>query len=375
MFYNQVLTINPRHPDALHLLGLVTLQSGDAAKTVALIRQAAALQPKNWAFQANLATAMTEAEQIDEAFTAFKRAARLNPDEPQPQMGMANCHALRGQHAAAEIQLRKVVKRFPAFALAWFNLGNAVRDQGRAEEAENLYRRALQLDPALADAHNNLGNTLQALGRLDEAEQAYRKALEIKPDYAMLHCNLASILIDRGRFVEAEAQCRRAIALAPAFATAYSFLGAAIEHQGRLQEAIEYHRKAAALDPDNACSLIALQRNPQPGEIEQLSSCLGRPVHDLTALNEDLEAMLALIDDYIGVSNTNMHLRAGVGKTARVLVPCPAEWRWMAAGEESPWFPGFRIYRQTPDGDWSGALNKLRGDLLESQSKGVSGEW
>jgi len=83
-----------------------------------------------------------------------------------------------------------------------------------------------------------------------------------------------------------------------------------------------------------------------------------------------IASRLALIDDYIGVSNTNMHLRAGVGKTARVLVPCPAEWRWMAAGEESPWFPGFRIYRQTPDGDWSGALNKLRGDLLESLGKG-----
>jgi hypothetical protein len=86
----------------------------------------------------------------------------------------------------------------------------------------------------------------------------------------------------------------------------------------------------------------------------------------MTALNEDLEAMLALlalIDDYIGVSNTNMHLRAGVGKTARVLVPCPPEWRWMAQGEMSPWFPGFRIYRQKNDGDWSTALNELRSDI------------
>jgi len=83
-------------------------------------------------------------------------------------------------------------------------------------------------------------------------------------------------------------------------------------------------------------------------------------------LNEDLEAMLALlalIDDYVGVSNTNMHLCAGAGRTARVLLPRPAEWRWMISGNESPWFPGFRVYRQSPVGDWGLAFDRLAQDL------------
>jgi len=91
-------------------------------------------------------------------------------------------------------------------------------------------------------------------------------------------------------------------------------------------------------------------------------------VHDFSALNEDLEgmlALLALIDEYIGVSNTNMHLRAAAGRTAHVLVPCPAEWRWMAAGESSPWFPGFSIYRQGLDGNWGPAFAKLRQTLRD----------
>jgi Flp pilus assembly protein TadD len=113
-------------------------------------------------------------------------------------------------------------------------------------------------------------------------------------------------------------------------------------------------------------TLLALQRNARAGEIEALSAQAGRPVHDLTALNEDLEAMLALlalVDDYIGVSNTNMHLRAGTGRGARVLVPRPAEWRWLIAGDASPWFPGFRLYRQRPDGDWGAAFDRLARDL------------
>ncbi len=118
-------------------------------------------------------------------------------------------------------------------------------------------------------------------------------------------------------------------------------------------------------------TLIALQRRPDPVELDALSAALARPVHDFTAVNEDLEgmlALLALIEEYVGVSNTNMHLRAGVGKTARVLVPCPAEWRWMASGGESPWFPGFPIYRQGLDGDWKAALARLAKDLKHCQT-------
>ena len=62
---------------------------------------------------------------------------------------------------------------------------------------------------------------------------------------------------------------------------------------------------------------------------------------------------MALLDDYVGVSNTNMHLRAGLGLTARVLVPLPPEWRWQADAAESPWFPGFAIYRQTHAAGWA----------------------
>jgi hypothetical protein len=65
------------------------------------------------------------------------------------------------------------------------------------------------------------------------------------------------------------------------------------------------------------------------------------------------------MDEYVGVSNTNMHIRAGVGKPARVLIPFPPEFRWMNAGGETPWFAGFRLYRQPPGGDWRPVMASL----------------
>ena len=120
-----------------------------------------------------------------------------------------------------------------------------------------------------------------------------------------------------------------------------------------------------------AGTLVAIQRAPRAGEIGALAEALGRPVHDFSALNDDLEAMcglLSALDDYIGVSNTNMHLSAALGRAARVLVPYPPEWRWTNEGGESPWFPGFKIYRQRPDRSWGPAIAQLQRDLSQGRA-------
>jgi len=113
-------------------------------------------------------------------------------------------------------------------------------------------------------------------------------------------------------------------------------------------------------------TVLVLQRLPLLTELEILSKALGKRAHDLSALNEDLEdiaAVLSLIDEYVGVSNTNMHIRAGLGKPARVLVPFPPEFRWMHAGPRSPWFPGFHLYRQPASRDWQPVLESLHDDI------------
>ena len=73
-------------------------------------------------------------------------------------------------------------------------------------------------------------------------------------------------------------------------------------------------------------------------------------------------ALLSLLDEYIGVSNTNMHLIAGLAKPAKVLIPFPPEFRWMEKGR-SPWFPNFSLYRQDKSGSWDKAFEELENDL------------
>jgi len=113
-------------------------------------------------------------------------------------------------------------------------------------------------------------------------------------------------------------------------------------------------------------TVLALQRNLVPADLAAFSAALGAPAHDLSALGDDLPALLALlsqIDEYVSVSNANDHLLAGLGRTARVLVPYPGEWRWMRRNGPSPWFPGFTTYREPQSRGWEMPLLVLRKDI------------
>lgn len=113
-------------------------------------------------------------------------------------------------------------------------------------------------------------------------------------------------------------------------------------------------------------TLISLQRGAERNDLDVLGSEAQRRIHDFSWVNQDLSdalALLAVLDDYIAVSNTNVHLNEALGKRSRVLVTHPAEWRWTQGDQQSPWFPHAGLYRQARDGSWDSALARLRADM------------
>jgi Flp pilus assembly protein TadD len=144
---------------------------------------------------------------------------------------------------------------------------------------------------------------------------------------------------------------------------------AGLERPGRPPKSIAPEALGAAMNGVDG-SVIVVQRTPREGELARFARGLGHEPVDATAMNDDLDMMLAamaLIDDYIAVSNTNLHLRSALARTTRVLVPMPPEWRWSVddAGR-AMWFPDCTLYRQSADRDWSTALATLRRDLAPS---------
>ncbi|HEX4779242.1 MAG TPA: tetratricopeptide repeat protein [Usitatibacter sp.] len=116
-------------------------------------------------------------------------------------------------------------------------------------------------------------------------------------------------------------------------------------------------------------TIVCVQRDPHPGELELLRSRSGRPVLDASSFNGELRRMAGLlcaVDAYAGVSSTNVHIAAGVGLAAHILVPYPPEWRY-AGGDESPWFPGYALHREDPSTGWTGAFEQLGAALAAAR--------
>jgi tetratricopeptide (TPR) repeat protein len=283
--YRQVLAIDCRHADSLHLLGVLAHQTGRHDAAIDLIRRAIAIDAGTAAYHSNLASVLQRQGRLDEAVACCRRALELRPDYPAAHKNLASALKEQGRPDEAAASYRRALTLAPDDAETQCRLGDALRQQQQLDEAVACYRRALVLrpgywealinlanalaaqgrldeavsccrlaagsSPGVAEAHYNLGNLLQRQDRLDEAAASYRRALELRPGYTEAHNNLANALKEQGRLDEAAASCRRALRLSPDYAEAHYNLGNVLMEQERLDEAAACFRRALALRPDD----------------------------------------------------------------------------------------------------------------------------
>ena len=216
--YRQILAMQPRNSDTMHLLGVIAHQKGQNDSAMQLIGQAIALNPMDPGAHSNLGIVLQELGRLDEAISAFRRAVQLNPNQWE----------------------------------AHSNLGNVLRSRGDLDEAIGACRRALELNPGRPEAYNNLGNALGDKGLLDEAVAACQRAIELEPDYVEGLNNLGTALAEQRRLDEAVARYGRALQLQPGHAGARTNLGNVLKDQGRFDEALEAYRHVLRLKPEAA---------------------------------------------------------------------------------------------------------------------------
>ena len=294
--YRQILAVDPRHTDSLHLLGVAAHQVGRNDVAVGLIRQAAGLNPNNAEIHFNLGMALQTQGQFDEAIAAYRRACQIEPAAAKHHCNLGYVLWNVGLMDEAIAESRLAIQYAPDFVEAHNNLGNALREKGQFDEAIAAYLQALKFRPNLAEIHNNLGNALRDKGRSAEAIAAYRSALELKPDYAEASTNLSNALADQGHIEEAVSILGKLLQLKPDSAEAHHSLGCALVDQGLAGEAIAAYRRALELKPDFALALSnlgnALRGN---GQIDEAVASLRRSLQlkpDLAVFHHNLSFAL-----------------------------------------------------------------------------------
>lgn len=77
----------------------------------------------------------------------------------------------------------------------------------------------------------------------------------------------------------------------------------------------------------------------------------------------DTAAVIKNLDLMITVDTSMAHLAAGLGCPVWVMMPEPADWRWMLHRSDTPWYPNMRIFRQQTPGDWDGVIETIALEL------------
>jgi len=246
----KVIKHDPKHGDALHLLGLIALRSGQAKAGERRIRQAIAAVPGNPVYHGSLGAALREQGQSAAALAAYAAALALNPDYAIAWQNSAQIEADLGHSDAAITAFRRAIALDPGDAVAHFGLANVLAEVDAAA-AEPHYRAALEIDEDYVEAWNNLGNLMAEGGRLILAAGAFREAIRRRPDDAALPLNMAKKLEAGGQLDEAGAAYAEALEVDGGNAAALAGLAALTAYRGDDAGAAELFERLLALEPDN----------------------------------------------------------------------------------------------------------------------------
>jgi protein O-GlcNAc transferase len=252
--YQQVLQQRPDHHEALHLLGVIALQTRRADQGIDLIRQAIVQNPVNAAAHCNLGNGLRTLNRLDEAVASYDQAIALQPAFAEAWCNRGNALRMLNRDAEAVESYDKAITLTPDHAEAYYSRGNGLRALNRLEEAVASYDMAITLNPKYAEAYSNRGIALRGLKRHAEAVASYDEAIALKPDFAEVFSNRGIVQRELKLYPEAVASYDTAIALNPDFAEAYTNRAIVLRDLNRLEEALASFDTAIALKPDYAAA-------------------------------------------------------------------------------------------------------------------------
>lgn len=288
---SQILRTAPRHPGALHILGVICLQRRQMTEALRWLKKASQADQRNAMIWATLGYACFENGAYRDAVEAFRKATSLDPSAHPALHGLGKSLQALGRHQEAATALGRAIAHEPHNPDYLNDRGVALMESGAAEEALRDFDAALAQAPGFFGAFINKGLALKQCGDAGAALAALDQAIALNPTYAPAHNNRAAILLDLQKPAEALAAAERATTLAPDFAEAWNNKGLALSGLEDLQKAVESFEQAARLDPTNAAAHynaagVYWQRGEYAAAAEAHRRCLRVAPQHLMALND-----------------------------------------------------------------------------------------
>ncbi|MCA8094055.1 tetratricopeptide repeat protein [Burkholderia anthina] len=350
---------------------------------MASLDRAIALRPEhatNWLNRGNL---HFETARTDDALAAYDRAIALHPDYAEAHFARASLYLIEGD-----------------FARGWPEYEWRLRDAQLARHyrpfTQPAWRGDTPLDgrTVLIHAEQGFGDTLQFCRYVPlVAARGARVVFEVQPPLRALMASLhgAADVIARGAPLPAFDCQAPLLSLPHAFRTDEATIpraGAYLqadpqrtrewdallgerrrpriglawagnpEHRNDHNRSIDFACFAPLFDLD--VDWISLQKPVRERDVARLAQAPVRRVDDELGDFADTAALIGALDLVIAVDSAVAHLAGALGSLVWVLLPDPAEWRWMRTRDDSPWYPSARLFRQAAPGNWADTIDAVR---------------
>ncbi|QHS08769.1 sulfotransferase [Sinimarinibacterium sp. NLF-5-8] len=274
------MTLPPSlHDTSAHAIAL--LRGGRFAQAEPLLQQIIALQPDHPDALHGLAIVAHQQGRIREAEHRFTTLIKAHPQRINARYDLACILIEQQRDADAIAQLTQVVTQAPDHAHAWFQLGFAYKQQHAIDDAQAALHRCLTLMPHHAGATNELarlhrenGDYPAALHTFEQATRSPQAGIELyHAQWQFLSTSrlprqaLAALQPARARFAQSP--------------DLWIDLGQAEEELGHRESAQQAYQQALALDPNRGAAighlLGLLGQNAAPELIQRAQAIMDDP--------------------------------------------------------------------------------------------------
>ena len=412
--YRQALTVNPSHARAHSNLGSALQKLKRPDEAIAALEKALAVEPQFPEALNNMGNALSDLGRFDDAIDHFRRALSLMPDFAQAHHNLGNTLKKAARLDDAAASLKQAIKINPDYAEAHWNLSHVYFLQGRLAEGwgEHEWRWRCNNAPAqksdfpqapwpgpdtgkgtvLVWGEQGVGDEILFAGMIPDLLNACTGVA--------IDCDARLAPLFERSFPEIREQdtdfqtpsgslgqwFRRDISAFPARA---SYLVPDPEKRETIREkyrdgdnpflvGVSWSSINQDIGSEKSVSLadlaflatvpgillVDLQYGDTGPERRAFEETTGTAIlHDddidQMADLDGFAAQVAALDLVITVSNTTAHMAGALGAETCVMLSAAPLSCWLGDGEDSPWYPSARLFRQSAIGDWSAVLSQV----------------
>jgi tetratricopeptide (TPR) repeat protein len=203
------------------------VEDKDPDQAIEAYRRAAALQPKDPEPRLSAGLLLEKQNKFADAEEQYKQALALDPASSDALVGLANIYMRGRRFPEAEEYLKKVVSQRPNDPVAYIQLGRVLAADQKYDDAIAELQAGLKLAPNDPSAQRDLAQIYLDAGKFPEAEALYRTLLATQTQDPDLHYRLGQTLMKLKKFSDAEQEFLAAVKFKPDWGAAYGDLAVA----------------------------------------------------------------------------------------------------------------------------------------------------